>query len=49
MSGFQTELELIIHMVNKQRDPTGKPDVKRYLLKSETSTKQFLAKLQKEA
>ena len=47
MSGFQSELELILHMVNKQRDPTGKPEVKRYMLKSEASTKSFLAKLQK--
>ena len=36
-------------MVNKERDPTGKPEVKRYLLRSETCTKQFLARLQKEA
>ena len=45
MSGFQTEIELILHLVNKERNPTGKPEVKRYQMKSETSTKAFLARL----
>ena len=35
MSGMQTELELILHFVNKEMDPRGAPDVKRYILKSD--------------
>ena len=46
MSGNSTELELILHFVNKNRDPTGIPDVKKYVLKSDSNSKAFLAKLQ---
>ena len=43
------ELELILHFVNKQMDPSGKPILKTYLLKSDEQTKSFLATLQAEA
>ena len=49
MSGNSTELELILHFVNKNRDPTGIPDVKKYVLKSDSNSKAFLAKLQNQA
>lgn len=43
MSGMQSELELILHFVNKEMDPTGKAEMRRYLMKQEQSTTTFLA------
>ncbi len=44
MSGFQSEMQLILHFVNKNMNPTGLPDLKRYNLRSdEPGTKEFLA------
>ena len=37
------DIELILHFVNKERDPKKLPDVKRYILKSDNNTKSFLA------
>ena len=46
LSSFQTEMQLILHFVNKNLKPTGMPDLKRYVLRADDpSTKQFLAKL----
>ena len=33
LNGLNSELELILHYVNKEMDPTGKPDIKRYQLR----------------
>ena len=41
--GLANEIELILHFVNKERDPKKLPDVKRYLLKTDSHTKSFLA------
>ena len=46
MNGLQSELELILHFVNKQMDPAAKPELKRYMLRSEQRTTLFLASLQ---
>ena len=43
------ELELILHFVNKEMDPTSKPILKTFLIKNDKDTKAFLAKLQDEA
>ena len=43
------ELELILHFVNKEMDPSGKPILKTFLIRSDDETKTFLAKLQAEA
>ena len=43
------ELELILHFVNKEMDPAGKPILKTFLIRSDDETKAFLAKLQAEA
>ena len=40
------ELELILHFVDKSMDPTSKPILKTYLVRSDEQTKSFLAKLQ---
>ena len=35
MSSFHAEMQLILHFVNKDLDPTGLPDVKKYTLRSD--------------
>ena len=43
------ELELHLHFVNKEMDPSAKPILKSYLIRNDQETKSFLAKLQTEA
>ena len=45
-SGPPTELELILHFVNKELNPLGKPEVKKYMLRADDDSKKFLAQLQ---
>ena len=45
MSGSSSDLDLILHFVNKNLDPTGVPDVKKYTMKADAISKAFLAKL----
>ena len=44
--GLSQEIELILHFVNKDRDPKKLPEVKRYELKTDNTTKAFLAQFQ---
>lgn len=46
LGGQYTELELILHFVNKEMNPTGRPDLKKYVLKADEEGKRFLAQLQ---
>ena len=41
--GLSNEIELILHFVNRERDPSKLPEVKRYILKTDSHTKAFLA------
>jgi hypothetical protein len=42
------EIELVMHFVNKQLNPTMSPVIKRYRMTLDYSTQLFLVNLQKE-
>lgn len=42
----QNELELVLHFVNKERDPKLAPVIKQFLIKNDNETKEFLRKFE---
>lgn len=44
--GRQDELELVLHFVNAERNPMKAPTIKRFNIKNEVTTKEFLRKFE---
>ena len=41
-----TDLEIVLHFVNKERDPCKFPTIKRFVVVNDTATKDFLRKFE---